>query len=343
MPMTAVVILNRNGLEFLKKFLGKVVDFTADEDTSVIVADNGSSDDSCKWIADNFAQVRLIRFESNLGFAEGYNKALSEIDAEYYVLLNSDIEVTGGWLKPLISYLEKNPEVAACQPKILSYRKRDHFEYGGAAGGFIDKYGFTFCRGRIFDNIEKDTGQYNGLAEIFWSSGACMAVRAEAWEKCGGLDPVFFAHMEEVDLCWRFHNAGYKVFYIPDSVVYHVGGGTLGYESPFKTYLNFRNSLFLLYKNLPESELHKILFIRKLFDGLAAFRFLIKGQLKHASAVLKAHADYYRKISVLRRKRQELIFKGIKPQFHFLNKSVVFEFYLKGNKTYRSIEKNYQG
>lgn len=337
MARTAVVILNRNGLEFLKKFLGKVVDSTTDENTSVIVADNGSTDDSCKWITDNFAGVKLIRFESNLGFAEGYNRALAEIDAEYYILLNSDIEVTSGWLKPLINHLEKNPETAACQPKILSYLKRDHFEYGGAAGGFIDKYGFTFCRGRIFDNIEKDTGQYDDLTEIFWSSGACMAVRAKAWKECGGLDPVFFAHMEEVDLCWRFHNAGYKVFYIHDSVVYHIGGGTLGYESPFKTYLNFRNSLFLLYKNLPESEMCKTLFIRKLFDGLAAFRFLIMGRLKNASAVIKAHADYYRKISVLRKKREELIIKEIKPQYHLLNKSVVFEFYLRGNKTFKSI------
>lgn len=343
MARTAVVILNRNGLEFLKKFLSKVVDFTADENTSVIVADNGSSDGSCKWIEENFTDIKLIKFDTNLGFAEGYNRALDEIDSEYYVLLNSDVEVTEGWLRPLISYLEKNPEVAACQPKILSYRKRDYFEYGGAAGGFIDKFGFTFCRGRIFDTIEKDSGQYDDLSEIFWSSGACMAVRAESWKKCGGLDPVFFAHMEEVDLCWRLRNAGYKVFFIPDSVVYHVGGGTLGYESPFKTYLNFRNNLFLLYKNLPESELHGTLFIRKLFDGLAAFRFLLKGRLKNASAVFKAHADYYRKIPVLRRKRQELILKGIKPQSLLLNKSVVFEFYLKGNKTFRSIVKNYQG
>lgn len=343
MARTAVVILNWNGLDFLRKFLPKVVDFTTDDNTTVIVADNGSTDNSCSWISENFPDVRIIRFESNLGFAEGYNRTLSEVEAEYYVLLNSDIEVTPGWIKPLINHLENNPDVAACQPKILSFEKKDYFEYGGAAGGFIDRYGFTYCRGRIFGSVEKDTGQYDDLAEIFWSSGACMAVRAEAWQKCGGFDPDFFAHMEEVDLCWRFHNAGYKVTYIPDSVVFHVGGGTLGYESPYKTYLNFRNSLYLLYKNLPEKELHKTLFFRKLFDALAVLMFLLKGQVRNVSSVFKAHADYYRNLAFLRVKRKALVGKGIKPQYRLPNKSVVFEFYLKGNKTFNRINKNYKG
>lgn len=342
MARTAVIILNWNGLEFLMKFLQKVVDATSDEDTAVIVADNGSADNSCRWITDNIRDVRLIRFDTNLGFAEGYNRALSEVEADYYVLLNSDVEVTPGWIKPLISHLVNNPEVAACQPKILSFEKKEYFEYGGAAGGFIDRYGFTFCRGRIFDYIEKDTGQYDNPTEIFWSSGACMAVRAEAWKKCGGFDPDFFAHMEEVDLCWRFRNSGYKVSCVPESVVFHVGGGTLAYESPYKTYLNFRNSLFLLYKNLPESELHKVLFVRKLFDGIAALRFLFKGQIRNVSAVFKAHAVYYRNLALLRKKRRELASTGINFQYRLPNKSVVFEFYLKGNKTFKSIFNNYQ-
>ena len=222
--------------------------------------------------------------------------------------------------------------------RYLSYHQKDHFEHAGAAGCFIDKYGYPFCRGRIINRVEKDTGQYNSRIDVFWSSGACMIVKSEAWKKCGGFDADFFAHMEEIDLCWRFHKAGYRVCFLPDSVIYHVGGGTLPYTSPFKTYLNFRNSLFLLYKNLPDEKFSSVMFIRKILDGVAAVFFIVKGSLKSAKAVWKAHMDYYKSLDKLREKRK--IVKGLEinhAQTSVLNKSIVFEFYLKGNKTYNSL------
>jgi len=274
MIKTAIVILNWNGLDHLKKFLGTVLQYSSSDKISVFIADNGSTDGSPEWVEERFNNVKLIRLAKNYGFAEGYNLALNKIDAEYFILLNSDVEVTEGWHQPLITFMDNNPDVASCQPKIRSYNKRDHFEYAGAAGSFIDKFGYTFCRGRIFGDVENDYGQYDTQIDIFWASGACMIIRAEAWHKCGGFDSGFFAHMEEIDLCWRLNKAGYRISYIPESVVYHVGGGSLPYESPFKTYLNFRNSLYLLYKNLPDNRLHYVLFIRKLLDALAAVRFL---------------------------------------------------------------------
>ncbi|MEI8224949.1 MAG: glycosyltransferase family 2 protein [Bacteroidota bacterium] len=339
MNKTAIVILNWNGIGYLKMFLGTVVKHSTSIETIVCVADNGSSDGSPEWVADNFQDVKLIRFDKNHGFAGGYNLAINQLDAKYFVLLNSDIEVTEGWLQPLVSFMDSNPDVASCQPKILSYNRKDHFEYAGAAGSFIDKYGYPFCRGRIFDKVEKDTGQYDSQIDVFWSSGACMIVRGDAWRKCDGFDAGFFAHMEEIDLCWRFNKAGYRVSYIPGSVVYHVGGGSLPYDSPFKTYLNFRNSLFLLYKNLPDNKLHTIMFIRKLLDGLSAIRFLLKGNFGSFMSVWKAHIDYYKNVSDLKEKR-----KMVKKQevIHspamILNKSIVFEFYVKGNKTYNALK-----
>jgi GT2 family glycosyltransferase len=339
MLKTAVVILNWNGLSFLKKFLGNVVENSSDPGTAIYVADNGSKDGSAEWIASNYKQVRLIKFEKNYGFAGGYNLALNQIDAEYYILLNSDIETTKGWLNPLISYMDSDPSTAACQPKILSWSHRDYFEYAGAAGGFIDKYGFPFCRGRIFSNVEKDNGQYDDTISIFWASGACMAVRSEAWKKCGGLDESFFAHMEEIDLCWRILSSGFRIMYIPQSIVYHVGGGSLPYESPFKTYLNFRNSLFLLYKNLDKSVLKRVLFIRKLFDGIAAIMFLLKGSWKNFRAVWKAHVDYYRSSEMLKEKRKHTqSIKSSGENLPILNKSIVFEFYARGRKTFSSLQ-----
>jgi len=339
MNKTAIVILNWNGLDYLKMFLGTVVKFSSSNETVIYVADNFSTDGSQEWITDNFKDVKLIRFDRNHGFAGGYNIALNQIDARYFVILNSDIEVTEGWLQPLTSFMEKNPGVASCQPKIKSYYHKDHFEHAGAAGGFLDKYGYPFCRGRILNIVEKDIGQYNSAIDIFWSSGACMMVRADAWEKCGGFDSSFFSHMEEIDLCWRFSKAGYRVSYIPDSVIYHVGGGTLPYNSPFKTYLNFRNSLFLLYKNLPDKNFYRILFIRKLLDGLAAIWFLLNGSFESVKSVWRAHIDYYKSISELKEKRKMV--KNLET-VHFpsplLNKSIVFEFYAKGNKTYRSLK-----
>jgi hypothetical protein len=335
MNKTAIIILNWNGIGFLKMFLEGVIKYSINDETEVYIADNGSTDGSPEWVTGNYKEVKLLKFDRNYGFAGGYNKAIENIDASYYVLLNSDIEVTLNWLSPLVDYMDKNPDVASCQPKIKSYYKRDFFEYAGAAGGFIDRYGYPFCRGRMFDKVEKDTGQYDSDIDVFWSSGACMMVRAEAWKKCGGLDDGFFAHMEEIDLCWRFIKAGYRIRFIPESVIYHVGGGSLPYNTPLKTYLNFRNSLFMLYKNLPEKDLHWVIFIRKLLDGVAAFRFLLKGNFKGIKAIWNAHIDYYKNIPRLRQKRKAAKnIEVIHSTTHMLNKSVVFEFYIRGNQTY---------
>jgi GT2 family glycosyltransferase len=339
MTKTAIVILNWNGLAFLKMFLATVIRYSIDDETIVYVADNGSTDGSPDWISENFSEVKLIRLEKNYGFAEGYNRALNQVDTKYFVLLNSDIEVTDGWLSPLVRYMENNPDVASCQPKILSYYQKDHFEHAGAAGCFIDKYGYPFCRGRIINKAEKDYGQYDSQTDVFWTSGACMIVRHEAWTKCEGFDADFFAHMEEIDLCWRFHKYGYRVSFLPESVIYHVGGGTLPYSSPMKTYLNFRNNLFLLYKNLPDNKLNNVLFIRRLLDGIAAIYFLMKGSFKSVRAVWKAHRDYNKAINKLREKRNAVKKIGmINNQENVLNKSIVFEFYVKGNKTYKSLK-----
>ncbi len=335
MHKTAIVILNWNGLDYLKKFLGNVVKHSVVPDTVIYVADNGSTDGSADWLSLNHAEVRIIKLGSNHGFAGGYNLALEQIEARYYVLLNSDIEVTEGWLNPLVEFMDSDLKIASCQPKILSYTKRDFFEHAGAAGCFIDKYGFPFCRGRIFNNIEKDNGQYDNRTDVFWSSGACMIVRSEAWKKAGGFDPSFFAHMEEIDLCWRFNRLGYRVCYIPDSAIYHVGGGSLPYTSPFKTYLNFRNSLYLLYKNLPDKKFRVTLFIRKMLDGAAALMFLSKGDFVNFKSVWKAHMDYYRNKNELKIKRKSLQgigYSGMKRGI--LNKSIVFEFYIRGRRTF---------
>jgi len=335
MKKTAIVILNWNGLTYLEKFLGTIVRSSFNSETDVYIADNGSSDGSAKWVEENFSEVRLIRHDRNYGFADGYNRAIDQIDAKYYILINSDIEVTEGWLQPLVTFMDLNPETAACQPKILSYRRKEYFEHAGAAGGFIDIYGYPFCRGRILNITERDEGQYNDQADLFWSSGACMIVRADAWKRCGGFDADFFAHMEEIDLCWRFNNAGFRVVSIPGSTVYHIGGGSLAYDSPFKVYLNFRNSLYMLYKNLPDDRLSKILFVRRILDGLAAVMFLFKGRPGYSKAVLKAHISYYKSIGELRRKREKvkLLGEDLSPGL-ILNKSIVFEFYVKGIKTY---------
>lgn len=339
MPETAIVILNWNGKEYLKMFLDGVVRYSLDARTAIYVADNGSTDGSADWVAENQPRVRLIRFKKNYGFAGGYNLALEKVEAKYFVLLNTDVEVTEGWLQPLVSYMNSNPDVASCQPKVLSYSNRDTFEYAGASGGFIDRLGYPLCRGRIFYKLEKDTGQYDQPADIFWSTGACMIVRADAWEKCDRFDADFFAHMEEIDLCWRFHRAGYRVSVVPRSTVYHLGGATLPYNSPFKTYLNFRNSLFFLYKNLPDRNFGLIMFRRKLLDGVAAAFFLVKGQFKSVKSVWKAHIDFYRNYKSLKEKRKRVKLIGEKnPAAYILNKSIVFEFYIKRHRTFKSLE-----
>lgn len=289
---TSVVILNWNGAEMLRRFLPSVIAYSQGEGVEICVADNASSDNSCEVIEREFPEVRLIRLSENYGFAEGYNRALQQIDAEYVVLLNSDVEVTSGWLEPMTDYLDKHPQVAACQPKLLSFQEKSCFEYAGAAGGFIDKYGYPFCRGRIFDVIESDHGQYEDIIPVFWATGAALLIRLQVYCEVGGLDGRFFAHMEEIDLCWRLRSRGYGIVCLPFSRVYHVGGATLKKENPRKTLLNFRNNLIMLYKNLPENELYRVMRVRLFLDYLAAFVFLLKGDKNNSLAVLRARKEY---------------------------------------------------
>lgn len=294
----SVIILNWNGEKLLKEFLPSVVRHTVGEDVEVIVADNGSTDRSLDVLAVDFPEVRVMRFEKNLGFSGGYNNAIREVDAEYVLLLNSDVAVPEGWWQPLLKFMDDHADVGACQPKILSYRCRRMFEYAGAAGGLLDKYGYPYCRGRLFDKVEEDLGQYDGeAADIAWASGAALMVRREIYLKAGGLDELFFAHMEEIDLCCRIHNLGYRVCVVPQSKVYHLGGASLAQGDPKKTYLNFRNNLLLLHKNLPKEKGRKVLFRRRLMDTLAFFMFMAKFDFMNAGAVLRAHSDFkkYRK------------------------------------------------
>ncbi|MBS0011443.1 MAG: glycosyltransferase family 2 protein [Bacteroidales bacterium] len=338
MIRTSIVILNWNGRKFLEKFLGDVIKYSDPGNCRIYVADNGSTDDSCEFIRANHPGVEVMELGQNYGFAGGYNEALKRIDSRYFVLLNSDIEVSPGWLEPVISYMEDRPDVAACQPKILSYHERHKFEYAGAAGGFLDKYGYPFCRGRILDLTEEDQGQYNDIKQIFWASGACMFIRSSDWKESGGFDPDFFTHMEEIDLCWRLNASGRKIVYIPASVVYHIGGGTLSYSSPRKVYFNFRNNLFLLYKNLPPGKMKKTLFIRKCLDGVAALRFLFTLQIPAFIKVLKAHMHFYGHRAALREKRMKEQERGmIYPEDLILNKSLVFDFYIRKKRTYTQI------
>lgn len=304
MTKVAVVILNYNGRRFLEQFLPNLIAQCDPLLSEVIVADNASTDDSVAFMRERFPDIRLIVNDSNGGFATGYNVALRQVEAEYYVLLNSDIEVTPCWIEPVISMMDSDPLIAACQPKILSYYHRDQFEYAGACGGFIDKYGYPFCRGRVFQNLEIDEGQYDLPMEVFWATGACLFVRAELYHQCGGLDDSFFAHMEEIDLCWRLKNAGYKVFCCPQSKVYHIGGGTLPKKSPYKTYLNFRNNLSLLVKNLPKGRVFPTIVYRIVLDWVAAMKFLCEGGLADFRMVFKAHLDFYKRLKSLKQKRK---------------------------------------
>lgn len=287
----AVVILNWNGAEMMRKFLPSVMKYSQEAD--IIVADNGSTDDSLRMLAEEFPAVETVVLGKNYGFAEGYNQAIERIEPrEYIVLLNSDVEVSAEWLQPLVAFMDAHPDVAACQPKLLAYHDRESFEYAGAAGGFVDKYGYPFCRGRIMQTVEKDHGQYDTPIEIHWATGACMVVRTKDYVAAGGLDGRFFAHNEEIDLCWRLRIFGKKIYCVPQSRVYHVGGGTLPQGNPRKTYLNFRNNLTMLYKNLPEQSLRRVLFIRYWLDRLAMLQSLLKGDIAGMKAIIKARRDY---------------------------------------------------
>lgn len=292
MKQVAVIILNWNGEKLLREFLPSVIANTNADLADVIVADNGSTDSSVELLKKEFPEVKLLEFSENLGFAGGYNRALQETAYPLTVLLNSDVETPEGWLEPLVEFMDEHSEVAACQPKILAYRQKDTFEYAGAAGGFIDRNGFPYCRGRIFSTVEKDEGQYDTPCEIFWATGACLMVRTELYNRAGGLDERFFAHMEEIDLCWRLHIMGFKIWCVPASKVYHLGGGSLPASNPRKTYLNFRNNLMLLFKNLPEADRKSALIRRRLLDTIAWAKFMVTFDFANANAILKAHRDF---------------------------------------------------
>ena len=303
---TAVVVLNWNGKSWLEKFLPTLVKLS--QEATVFVADNASTDDSVDFVKNNFPNVKIIINHTNGGYSKGYNDSLKQIDAEYFVLINSDIEVTVDWLSPIIDLMDSDKKIAACQPKLLDYNNRNTFEYAGASGGFIDNLGYPFCRGRIFDDLEQDNGQYNDAIEVFWATGACLFVRASHFNEIDGLDEDFFAHQEEIDLCWRLKNKGYKIMVQPKSVVYHVGGGTLNTGSPFKTHLNFRNNLFMLFKNLPTFSLFITIPTRLVLDGIAVLTFLNKEKgLQHVLAIAKAHFIFYFEIPKLMVKRQKII------------------------------------
>jgi GT2 family glycosyltransferase len=334
-PSVAVVILNWNGKNYLEKFLSDVIKYSS-EDAEIIVADNASTDDSVSYLKKTFPEIRIISMSENTGYTGGYNKALKQIDSDYYILLNSDIEVTSNWIKPIIEIMEADKSIAACQPKILDYNNRQKFEYAGAGGGFIDFLGYPFCRGRIFDNLEDDNNQYDDVIEIFWATGACMFLRADSFEKAGGLDDDFFAHMEEIDLCWRFQRMGLKVMYCGKSMVYHVGGGTLPKNNPRKTYYNFRNNLFLLTKNLTITKLFIVLVFRPALDIMAAIAFLLKGNYKDFIAVHKAWIGFLFKALKMRQKSSGI---GKRKSKNIYSGSIVFDFHIFSKKTFDNLSK----
>ena len=335
----AVVILNWNGRQMMRDFLPSVVEHSLLSDTLgevvVYVADNGSTDGSLEMLAEEFPMVRTIVLDKNYGFAEGYNRAFEQIDAEYAVLLNSDVEVTPGWLTSLVEYMDIHPQVAACQPKLLSYHRKGEFEYAGAMGGFLDRYGYPYCRGRIFDTVENDYGQYDADVPLLWATGACLVVRLPIYKEVGGLDGRFFAHMEEIDFCWRLRCRGHEVRSVASSVVYHVGGATLNAGNPRKTFLNFRNNLLMLYKNLPPQELQRVLFVRGLLDYVAATMFALKGEWGSVKAVIKARREFHRLKADFKASREENLLKTVLADVpERTSYSILWHYHLRGQKTY---------
>jgi GT2 family glycosyltransferase len=330
----AIVILNWNGKKYLEQFLPSVIKHS--ENARIIIADNCSTDDSIAFMQMNYPTIEVVRNKSNGGFAKGYNDALKQIESKYYLLLNSDIEVTEGWLNPLYEVI-KQENVAACQPKILAFNEKNRFEHAGAAGGYLDRNYFPFCRGRILELTETDTNQYNNTQEIFWASGACILIKAAIFHKHNGFDEDFFAHMEEIDLCWRIKRTGLSLYVVPSSTVYHVGGGTLAYLSPKKTYLNFRNSLFMIVKNHPNNLLTKV-FYRLCLDGIAGVLFTLKGTPKHTIAVLKAHKDFYVLLPKMLMKRKQLkIQDGNFNKVGLYKGSILWARYIKGITKYKDL------
>ncbi len=337
MSSVAVIILNWNGKEILAEFLPSVVRHSNVAGVTVYVADNGSTDNSVAFVENEFPSVKIIKLDKNYGFAGGYNRAIDMVQEKYTILLNSDVEVTENWLEPLIEYMDKHENVAACQPKILSYRNKNEFEYAGAAGGYIDKFGFPFCRGRFFNIFEEDKGQYDQTEEIFWATGACLFVRTDVYKQVGGLDDDFFAHMEEIDLCWRIWARGYSIVYIPESKVYHLGGATLSKTNPHKTFLNFRNNLYLLYKNM-HSHYRRRMVIRYFLDFIAFVKFLMGFEFRNAGAVIRAHREFLikRKYFKLKRKENDKL-ATVKEIPTVYKESIVFDFFLKGKKYFHQL------
>ena len=339
MNKIAIVILNWNGVDMMRRYLTDVVNYSIVDNAVVYVADNASTDDSVEMLRSEYPQVKVILLEKNWGFAEGYNKALSQIEAEYYVLLNSDVKVTHHWLQPLVEFMDAHRDVAACQPKLLSIIDTDSFEYAGACGGFIDLYGYPFCRGRVFNTIERDKGQYDTAMPILWATGACMMIRSSDYWNAGGFDGRFFAHNEEIDLCWRLRLLGHKVYCIPDSAVFHLGGGTLPKSNPMKTYLNFRNNLTMLYKNLPDRELRKVMRMRFWLDWLAALQMLVLGRsIGDFKAVIKARMAFKAWKNDFRHDRETIQSTAkVDAVPERICISILWQYYIKRNKTFRQI------
>ena len=333
-PKVAVIILNWNGEKLLQRFLPSVVANTPSALADVIVADNGSCDGSLQLLASEFPSVKVISFSENHGFAEGYNLAIAQCsDYPYTVLLNSDVETPAGWLEPLVEAMDADPTLGACQPKILSCENRSSFEYAGASGGFIDRNGYPYCRGRIFNTVETDNGQYNNPIPIFWATGAALAIRTDLYIKTGGLDKDFFAHMEEIDLCWRIHLAGYGVSVIPQSHVYHLGGGSLPASNPKKTYLNFRNNLLLLHKNIPASDVRPTLLRRRLLDTLAWLKFMLTLDFPNANAILRAHRDFRR----MRRAYTSHPTRNLLREFPICRRNIIVDYYLRARHRFSAL------
>lgn len=327
----AVVILNWNGKKLLEQFLPSVIRHSTNDFTEIFVADNASTDDSVAYVRQNFTSVKIIQNTENGGYAQGYNSALKNIKADIFALVNSDIEVTENWLSEVVSFFEHHSDVAIVQPKIKDFKNKDYFEYAGAAGGFIDSFGYPFCRGRVFDSVEKDINQYESAAQLFWASGACFFVRSHVFNQLNGFDESYFAHQEEIDFCWRAYNTGFKVFYIPNSIVYHVGGATLNESNPKKTYLNFRNSLVTLTKNLPKEKLIGVIFIRLILDGIAGLKFIFDLKPSHTFAILKAHISFYFNFLNTLKKRKETPFKIAN---YYNRKSIVYQYYIQKKKAF---------
>ena len=334
MPSVAIVILNWNGKQLLERFLPSVTAYSGDAE--LIVADNGSSDDSVAFLREHYPEVRIIQNRENYGFAGGYNEALREVDADLYCLLNSDVEVTKGWLTPVLQLFARNSGIGIVQPKIKDLNQPTFFEYAGAAGGFLDRFGYPFCRGRIFQSLEEDHGQYDDTREIFWATGACMFIRQDVFRELGGFDPDYFAHQEEVDLCWRARNHGYRIYYTGECEVFHMGGSTLNNMNPKKTFLNFRNSLYSITKNLPRKKAFPIVLSRLLLDGIAALRFVFQLKWKHAWAILRAHLSYYRHYVPMLRKREKIRF----VEKYYATTSIVWSYYVRRIKTFGILVKD---